>query len=148
MTPTSEHILTRLEGHLTEQHPVVAEVKTTFDGAGCAVPKGHGDKAGALAHAVNSGPEGHWVGFPVWSWPEVTAGLSEHPHPSAEHVITVNLRRWWWDVFKANMIKEQKLVSYPFNIYTEYLPLTMMTKLVQKGSKQSGLKEEMTQEQV
>lgn len=68
-------------------------MEAAFDGAGCAVPKGHGDEAGALAHPVHSGPKGHRVGLPFRSGPEVTAGLSEHPHPSAEHVVAVHLLR-------------------------------------------------------
>lgn len=67
-------------------------MKTTFDGDGCSVPEGHGDKTGALAHAVDSRPEGHRVCLPVCSGTKVTGGLSEHPHASTEHVITVNLR--------------------------------------------------------
>lgn len=70
-------------------------METAFDGAGCAVAEGHGDETGPLAHAVDSGSEGHGVALPVGSWPEVTSGLSEHPHPAAEHVIAVNL--WTWD---------------------------------------------------
>lgn len=90
---------TWLEGHLTEQHPKVTEVETAFDGAGCAIPKGHCEEAGNLAHAISSGPEGYRVGLPVWSRPEVTGGLSEHPHPSAVHVVTVNL---WINQEKAS----------------------------------------------
>lgn len=84
---------TWLEGHFTEQQPQVAEVEAAFDGAGCAVSEGNGDEAGALAHPVHNGPKGHRVGLPFRSRPEVTAGLSEHPHPSAEHVVAVHLLR-------------------------------------------------------
>lgn len=95
MTPDSS--FTWLEGHLTEQHPKVTEVETTFDCAGGAVAEWHGDKACGLAHAVYSWPKGHRVGLPVWFWPEVTAGLFEHSHPSAVHIVTVNLWRWTWE---------------------------------------------------
>lgn len=66
-------------------------METTFDGAGCAVAEGNSDETGALAFAVQLGPEGHRVRLPVRSRAEVAGGLTEHPHPSAEHVITVDL---------------------------------------------------------
>lgn len=55
---------TRLEGHLAEQQPLVAEVKTALDTASRSIPKGHGDKSAALAQGLGGRPEGHGVRLP------------------------------------------------------------------------------------
>lgn len=82
---------TWLEGHLTEQHPHIIEVETTLDSLGCAIPEGHGDKSGPLAHSVRRGPEGDGAGLPLRIRPEETRDLPEHPHSTAEHVAAVDL---------------------------------------------------------